>query len=103
MDLSKKLDIKCNGEQWKYLGRGSYNVAYLSPDKKSVLKIPIEPSDKSENPFRAVRLWNQINPDLTTKAKVVFFKRRKRVGWICPFVAGEQASDAQISEKVIDI
>src|SRR3990167_4671547 len=102
MESRKIPRIEYNGETWTYLDEGQYNVAYLSPDKKSVLKIPKDPSDESEKPLRAVRLWNQINPDLSPEAQVVRIND-EIYGWICPFVQGFPAYDYQIIEKIIDI
>src|SRR3989338_631154 len=86
--------------RWKKLGEGTYNVAYVSDDGKSVLKIQ-KSDDKTDTPERSVRLWNTINPDIPPPARLE--QTEKGVGWVCPFIKGKQASDKEMSIALIDI
>lgn len=94
--------IHFNDENWTYLGKGTYNLVYRSPDQKFVLKIPQRSSEvaPSDTPSRAVRLWNLVNPDFAT-AKVV--NTESGQGWICPYIEGIQASEEEIHLALIDL
>ncbi|WP_133129528.1 hypothetical protein [Legionella yabuuchiae] len=85
---------------WQYLGRGTYNIAYVSDDGRSVLKIQRNRSE-TDTPERSVRLWNAINPNLPPPARTVSTK--DGFGWVCPYVRGVQASDSEMSGALIDI
>ena len=100
--LTDVKTIHYNDMEWKKLGEGSFNFAYLSPDQKTVLKIPKHFSEDkpTDAPKRAVRLWNELNPQYE-QASVV--NTGFGVGWICPFVAGKQASSTEIHLALIDI
>lgn len=90
--------------KWKLLGDGSYNYVFINEDRTYVLKIQKTNEDKTDAPERSVRLWNTINPTLSTAAIT-----QEQIGkntyhaWKCPFVSGTQASDSEISNKLIEI
>lgn len=99
---------------WHLLGEGNYNVAYRNDDSSLVLKIPKKKYKAkdgghaipdfmlaADEPLRAVRLWNLINPHLHPKAYIL--NTEVGMGWVSPFVEGTIASDAEISHAVIDI
>jgi len=95
-------------KNWEKLGSGTYNNAYLSKSGKKVLKIQkksfgkVKINPAYDAPERSVRLWNELNPHLHPPARVVTFKSGIK-GWICPFIAGFQANDDEISEALIRI
>lgn len=90
---------------WTFLGQGSFNKVYVSDDNKEVLKIRHLKPDPTllfiDEPSRSVRLWNEINSNLSTKAYTT--TEFSQDGWVCPYIAGEQASDNEISHALLDI
>ena len=98
---------------WKILGAGNFNVAYLSDDGTSVLKIQkkkINVEEKNQGKqylaemdtaLRSVRIWNQLNPNLSFAAYRVTIKDQP--AWVCPYIDGVQATDAEISIALLDI
>lgn len=86
---------------WKKLGEGTYNTVYVDSTKSKVLKIQKDLEDKTDLPERSVRLWNLINHDLSPKAYVTDSVYGQ--GWISPYIEGQQASDHEIAQIVIDI
>lgn len=108
--------MKINGKviRWEKLGKGGYNTTYLSREpfeyeidgtpynQRWVLKIPQkdrkdELFGKMNAPERAVRLWNQLNPNLPA-IEVPELK-----GWIAPYINGKQASDEAVVQKQIEL
>jgi hypothetical protein len=93
--------------RWAKLGDGNYNTAYVSHDETLVLKISKDYDQKTDGPLRSARIWNELNPHITPKAEVVVIKdpitKKLVVGWTCPYIKGEQASDNEICDAVIDI
>lgn len=85
---------------WTFLKDGSYDTAYLSEDESSILRIP-KNSEETDDPVRSAQLWNAINPNLTPPARIEM--TQYGFGWVCPFVRGEQASDTEMSEALIDL
>lgn len=85
---------------WRFLGSGSYNIAYVSDDGISVLKIQINTTE-TDRPERSVKLWNAINPNLPPPARTEMTE--DGFGWVCPYVRGVQASDSEMSSALIDI
>lgn len=88
--------------EWEFLGAGMFNNAYRSSDGKSVLKIAKQAQNETDTPQRSVRLWNQINSHLPPPASFAN-DEKLGAGWVCPFVEGEQADDAEISGALLDI
>jgi hypothetical protein len=86
---------------WEKIGEGSYNVAYRSDDGKSVLKIP-KKGIGCDEPVRAARVWNELNPTLKPAAYLTTDKTLG-TGWVCPFIEGEQASDEDIAKALVSI
>lgn len=73
---------------WHFLGEGT--LGYIINDEGSeVLKIP-KTMNHADAPERSVRLLNAINPELPPARQVDI---PQGTAWICPFIAGEQASD----------
>lgn len=87
--------------RWTYLDKGIYNNVYRNDNGTLVLKIPYGPPEDSDAPQRAVRLWNEINGDLSPKASVYTFENQQ--GWVCPFIHGRFSTDQEISDKLIDV
>jgi hypothetical protein len=85
---------------WQFLGEGTYNKVYLSDEGKEVLKIQ-KNNIQTDAPERSVRLWNAINPELLFPARLL--DTSQGTGWVCPFIKGEQASDSDMTEALIDI
>ena len=89
--------------KWTKLGRGTYNQAYLSDDKKLVLKIQREDLKLVDIPMdlpeRSVRIWNEVNPDFPA----FIAKTKNWTGWICPYISGVKPTDKEISDCIIDI
>lgn len=83
-------------EKWKFLGKGSYNNAYINREKTLVLKIAKNSANVLDSPERSVRIWNEINPQKPATLSSIN-------SWICPYIEGEQASDLDMMESVIDI
>jgi hypothetical protein len=112
---------------WQLLGQGNYNWAFVNQERTLVLKVqklestPKKPDigDELDTPSRSVRLWNEINYNLTTKAALIehglrgqiFYNItndkkqpiRTNLGWSCPFIEGRKSSPAEIQSALIDI
>lgn len=92
--------------KWFRKGSGVFNDVYFNQDATLILKIPkYSFSDDgvpaSDQPERAVRLWNQLNFFLKPMAQVV--ETSFGTGWVCPYIHGEQASDNEIAGALIRI
>lgn len=84
---------------------GSYNKIYINEEQKLILKVQKllnNSTDAYDTPKRSVELYNLLNPDPKFKA-VEYDDPEHGKGWVCPFVEGTQASDQEISDKLIDI
>jgi hypothetical protein len=79
---------------WKYYASGEYNNVYVSQDKTLVFKRP-KHNDGTDLQERAVRLWNEINPDMRAYIE--------DEGWVCPFIKGDDATDEEASEELVNI
>jgi len=87
--------INPQNEQWKYLGEGSYNEAYINSSETLVLKVfkdltklgasPVA-TDELDRPERSVRIWNTINPNIKPKAQL--YNHEGEACWICPYIEG---------------
>jgi hypothetical protein len=88
-------------DDWAYLGEGAFNKAYKSKDGTEVLKIRFV-QNKTDDPIRSVRLWNDINSHINPPARLASVEGLGD-GWICPFIEGTDASDEQIADSLIDI
>lgn len=90
---------------WAPLKSGEYNDVYKSSDGLWVLKIQKSDINKEvvdlDTPERSVRIWNELNPDFNTA--YVEENTPYGKGWVCPFIAGEQASNTQIFGALIQI
>lgn len=84
------------------LGEGTYNRTYLIEDGKSVFKVQKKSDHCADKPERSVRIWNQINPDISPKAHVQNDPLLGK-GWVCPFIKGTQSTDSEIAQALIDI
>ncbi|MDR3502518.1 MAG: hypothetical protein P4L79_08035 [Legionella sp.] len=84
---------------WHFLGEGTFNRVYLSDEGKEVLKIQ-KTMNQADAPERSIRLWNAINPD---RFPARLLDTAQGIGWVCPFIAGEQASDSDMVDALIDI
>lgn len=87
-------------DDWIFLGEGSYNKVYISEDHTVVLKIQ-KNSSGTDTPRRSVRLWNAINAHYPPPASIK--KSEFGDGWVCPFIQGDQASDEEMANALIDI
>lgn len=90
--------------KWTFLGGGAYNNVYINEEGTAVLKtrkLMGGISDTYDNPERSVRLYRELNPDLT--ANVVEFGIPKEKGWVCTYIPGRQASDVEIANALIAI
>ena len=87
-------------KKWQRIGAGNYNRVFRSEDRKLVLKVQLNASD-TDSPERSVRLWNLINSHLQPPATII--ESEHGLGWVCPFVEGERASDNDIPDALIDI
>ncbi|OGT47671.1 MAG: hypothetical protein A3F17_01880 [Gammaproteobacteria bacterium RIFCSPHIGHO2_12_FULL_41_15] len=91
-------------QKWTPLGFGRFNNVYVNQDKTLVLKIQIKAGNETDAydvPSRSVALWNKINADITPPARVVMSEMGE--GWVCPYIEGEQSTDLEIQEAIIDI
>ncbi len=87
---------------WTLHGQGNYNRAYKSEDGTLILKIQKNISNTTDEPERAVRLWNELNHHISPQAYVTDDPNHGK-GWVCPFITGKQASDKEISAALVDI
>jgi hypothetical protein len=99
---------------WDMVGEGGYNRTYISKDsfpyevngviydQRWVRKIPkIDKQDKlygeMNDPERAVRLWNELNPELPS---VVLPENQ---GWLAPYLGSKKCTDDNVAQKQIEI
>ena len=93
-------------KDWKKLGNGAYNNAYLSKNSKTILKIQIETDTASmrfDKPLRSIRLWNIVNADIHPPARLYKPKKGPQEGWLCPYIKGRQSTDTEICSALIRI
>lgn len=96
---------------WTFLGEGAFNQTYRNGNlifkvaKENSTSTQFNPADVMDNYARSVRIWNEINSNLHPPAYIHTTKidGNTVTGWVCPFVDGVQASDEEISQKLIDI
>ena len=101
---------------WNFLGKGNYNVAFFNRERTTVLKIQHTLDDqdsKIDAPSRSIRLWNEINSQLTPQAKIYkhhfkdqWFQGAKievDIGWTCPFISGREATLNEIKDALVEI
>lgn len=89
---------------WIEIGQGSFNKAYRSHDGKEVLKIQTAETVSMaalDTPMRSVRLWNELNANHPPPAYII--EKNGKCAWVCPYIEGEQASDAEMSKALIEI
>jgi len=89
---------------WSFFAEGSYNKVYINEDHSKILKIRkrIDTHEALyDEPYRSVRLWNLVNEHILPPACTV--KISGKFAWVCPYIEGEQASDDEIKEALIDI
>lgn len=109
--------------EWKYIGEGTFNMAYRSDfgkgdlifkvakqitdkvSKKPLKILKISNFDTMDNYARSVRIWNDINSDIRPPAYIEQTKIEGETveGWVCPYVEGVQAPDLEIAQKLIEI
>lgn len=87
--------------KWTYFAGGNNNSIYISCDNTSILKIQLDQTEKTDCPDRAVLLWNEINSDITPKAYVI--DSEYGLGWVCPYIKGDQSSDGEMKKALIKI
>ncbi|MFJ1267112.1 hypothetical protein ACD661_00915 [Legionella lytica] len=87
-------------QEWAFLGAGNYNDVYKSADGKCILKVQKNVDATTDSPERSARLWNLINPNLPP---ATIIESEHGLGWVCPYIEGEQASDAEISLGLLDV
>lgn len=98
-------------DQWTVLGHGTYNLAFKKDNQ--VFKVQRRLNDRTDTPERAVRLWNIINPNLEPAAQLATHNVPLQLagktiyvpvdGWVLPFVEGQQASQEDIQQKLLEI
>lgn len=92
------------GQRWKFLGAGSFNLAYHLGDQ--VLKLPIRgaDTDPTDEPERIAEIWKQVNPGLP-EIKMVRDASGSIIGSIFPYVeaSDEPLTPNEIAEAVINI
>ena len=103
----EELQAIIDSTKWNELGRGAYNNAFVSENILTisgysglwVLKKPIADVNKyalrMSEKSRAVRKWNLLNP--------AFPALESKDGWIVPYLGDVEASDQQITNKLIEI
>lgn len=107
--------------EFKFLGQGSYNVAYLVIEpttgrRLGVFKFPITlmPTDPAideelyldaslDTVERSIKIWNEINPSMPASKFSGRINGRTYKGWLSPFIVGRQAYDVEIVSILIDI
>jgi hypothetical protein len=104
------------------LGIGNYNFAFIDETRENVLKVQHTIKDKDgktdkdakiDEPSRSIRLWNEINSELTPAAKIVTHTLKGKsyaglpvevdIGWTCPFIKGRESTQLEIKSSLIDI
>ncbi len=99
---------------WKKLGAGNFNDAYVDHEADRVLKIQKKELCDSDLlldiPERSVRLWNEINSDLTPKAELIETSEvdasgatKKVLAWTAPFIRGRDSNMNEVAKAVVDI
>ncbi|PJD93220.1 MAG: hypothetical protein CK424_03265 [Legionella sp.] len=85
--------MKNKQQEWRVLGTGAFNVAYLNRSGTLVFKSMHNDVFGADTPERSVRLWNQLNPNLKPKAKLatITIGGMKEYGWICPYVQSKHS------------
>ncbi len=86
---------------WTFFSYGAYNVAYHNQGKSLVGKVRRFEDDLTDLPKRSIRIWNQLNAQLKPKAQETQIKGQS--AWMCPYVQGRQATDAEIAQALLDI
>ncbi|PJD93551.1 MAG: hypothetical protein CK424_01755 [Legionella sp.] len=101
--------------EWKFIGSGSSHVAFVDKDKKWVFKMLIPDENDMRHPYedskRSVRIYNEINKNLTRPAKEIeidnlppeYSIRTPAHGWISAYIDGRQATDEEIKALVLYI
>ena len=87
--------------QWTKIGDGSYNVVYQSEDGSQVLRIQKDANLPYDTPERSMRLWNEFNPQCGPTE--IYEDAELGRGWVRPYIVGEQATQDEICDKLIDI
>lgn len=112
--FNDKSEKKTTPVVWQEcLGSGNYNNAMRHGNR--VFKYQnnkVNAKSSTDSAERSTRLFNQINGHLGIKAEllenqVVIDPQSNqpeiKSGWTCPFIEGQQASDAEISKELIKI
>lgn len=87
--------------EWIFLDEGTFNKVYYNSDRTAVLKIQKDNDGAMDTPERSVRIWNEINSDVTPPAYLTQTSSGK--GWVCPYIDGEQASDEEIAKTLLHL
>ncbi len=103
---TKETTEKLKALGWELIGAGTYNLVFRSPDGHSVFKVQKHPSLTADSPVRSVRVWNEIYAEeiksgLFHPAKVETIAGVE--GWVSNYIEGQQSTDEEIRNAVIDI
>ena len=95
----RPLMITCDGgATYHFWKAGSYNAAYLSvTEPYEVYKERLNMSDATDAPRRAIRVWNELNPQFPARIA------SNGKAWIAPKIEGTTPADAEIANKLFDI
>ena len=88
---------------WTPIGKGSYNEALISDRELTIYgrkgywvgKTPHDESEMLSASTRAVRKWNELNPEYPAYLSIF--------GMIVPYLGKTPATDDQIAVKIVDI
>lgn len=112
--------------------QGSYNRVYLVYQNEKIIGLFKEQVCKEEPPLlpgastdqireyirnqeeadmdlsldtleRSIKIWKEINPSLKAKKFTAIIDGEEKIGWLCEYVDGKQATDGQIVLTLIDI
>ena len=83
------------GQDWKYLGEGSYNQVYRRGDK--VIKIAKPPEEPMDGPVRAARVYNEINSEENGHSQAALYAGK----WVSPYIKGHETSPQQKVEYIL--
>ena len=88
--------------KWRFLGQGSYNIAFINDYETQVFKYPLSKSNSLNTPERSVRVWNEIYNHPIYQA-YLYHDQNLGHGWIAPYIEGESATDSQIARELLHI
>lgn len=115
--------------RFEFLGKGAYNKVYLVYESTNnntpigVFKEQINQEPTASECYsmsepileelyrnvdldtteRSLAIWNEVNPTLPARAFSAIVDGKPVAGWLCPYVQGRQATDAEIVTTLVDI